>query len=381
MEIYLDNGATTRVLPQVRDEMVKVLMEDYGNPSAMHTKGVQAEKYLKQTRKIMARSLKVEENEVYFTSGGTEGNNIAIIGTALANQRAGKHLITTKVEHASVSEVFYYLESLGFEVTYLPVDSHGIVSPQKLEDAIREDTILVSVMCVNNEIGAIEPVKEMAELIKKKNKNTLFHVDAVQAYGKMHLYPKRWNIDLMTISGHKIHAPKGTGALFIRQKVKVKPLVYGGHQERGMRSGTENVPGIAGLGVAAAWIQDGLDERSQKIDEVKQYFVSSVVEQIENVKNNSGQAPHIASISFRGVRSEVLLHALEERNIYVSAGAACSNNKKGTSNTLVAIGLTKEEKESTLRFTFSCFNTKEEVDEVVRVLKELVPMLRKFTRK
>lgn len=381
MEIYLDNGATTRVLPQVRDEMVKVLMEDYGNPSAMHTKGVQAEKYLKQTRKVMARSLKVEENEVYFTSGGTEGNNIAIIGTALANQRAGKHLITTKVEHASVSEAFYYLESLGFEVTYLPVDSHGIVSLQKLEDAIREDTILVSVMCVNNEIGAIEPVKEMAELIKKKNNNTLFHVDAVQAYGKMHLYPKRWNIDLMTISGHKIHAPKGTGALFIRQKVKVKPLVYGGHQERGMRSGTENVPGIAGLGVAAAWIQDGLDERSQKIDEVKQYFVSSVVEQIENVKNNSGQAPHIASISFRGVRSEVLLHALEERNIYVSAGAACSNNKKGTSNTLVAIGLTKEEKESTLRFTFSCFNTKEEVDEVVRVLKELVPMLRKFTRK
>lgn len=380
MEIYLDNGATTRVLPEVRDEMVKVLMDDYGNPSAMHTKGVEAEKYLKNTRKIIADSLKVDIGEIYFTSGGTEGNNIAIIGTALANQRAGKHLITTKVEHASVSEAFYYLESLGFEVTYLPVDGTGAVSLEKLREVIREDTILVSIMCVNNEIGTIEPVQEIAKIIKEKNKKTLFHVDAVQAYGKMHLYPKRWNIDLMTMSGHKIHAPKGTGALFIRQKVKVKPLVYGGHQERGMRSGTENVPGIAGLGVAVKWIQDGLEERSKKIREIKEYFISSVME-IENLKNNSGEAPHIASISFRGVRSEVLLHALEERNIYVSAGAACSNNKKGTSNTLVAIGLTKEEKESTLRFTFSSFNTKEQVDEVVKVLKELIPMLRRFTRR
>ncbi|MGN0466161.1 MAG: cysteine desulfurase family protein [Lachnospiraceae bacterium] len=380
MEIYLDNGATTRVLPEVRDEMVKVLMDDYGNPSAMHTKGVEAEKYLKNTRKIIADSLKVDIGEIYFTSGGTEGNNIAIIGTALANQRAGKHLITTKVEHASVSEAFYYLESIGFEVTYLPVDGTGAVSLEKLREAIREDTILVSIMCVNNEIGTIEPVQEIAKIIKEKNKKTLFHVDAVQAYGKIHLYPKRWNIDLMTISGHKIHAPKGTGALFIRQKVKVKPLVYGGHQERGMRSGTENVPGIAGLGVAVKWIQDGLEERSKKIREIKEYFISSVME-IENLKNNSGEAPHIASISFRGVRSEVLLHALEERNIYVSAGAACSNNKKGTSNTLVAIGLTKEEKESTLRFTFSSFNTKEQVDEVVKVLKELIPMLRRFTRR
>lgn len=380
MEIYLDNGATTRVLPEVKEEVVKVLMEDYGNPSAMHTKGVEAEKYLKNTRKIIADSLKVDPGEVYFTSGGTEGNNIAIIGSALANQRAGKHLITTKVEHASVSEAFYYLESIGFEVTYLSVDHAGVISLEKLEEAIREDTILVSVMCVNNEIGTIEPVQEIAKVIKKKNPNTLFHVDAVQAYGKMHLYPKRWKIDLMTISGHKIHAPKGTGALFIRQKVKVKPLIYGGHQERGMRSGTENVPGIAGLGVAAKWIQDGLDVRNEKIRQVKEYFISSVME-IENLKNNSGAAPHVASISFRGVRSEVLLHALEEREIYVSAGAACSNNKKGTSNTLVAIGLTKEEKESTLRFTFSSFNTKEEVDEVVRVLKEIVPMLRKFTRR
>lgn len=380
MEIYLDNGATTRVLPKVRDEMIKVLMDDYGNPSAMHTKGVEAEKYLKNTRKIIADSLKVDIGEIYFTSGGTEGNNIAIIGTALANQRAGKHLITTKVEHASVSEAFYYLESIGFEVTYLSVDSKGAISLENLSEAIREDTILVSIMCVNNEIGTIEPVQEIAKIIKEKNPKTLFHVDAVQAYGKMHLYPKRWKIDLMTISGHKIHAPKGTGALFIRQKVKVKPLVYGGHQERGMRSGTENVPGIAGLGVAAKWIQDGLDERSEKIREIKEYFLSSVME-IENLKNNSGEAPHVASISFRGVRSEVLLHALEERNIYVSAGAACSNNKKGTSNTLVAIGLTKEEKESTLRFTFSCFNTKEEVDEVVKVLKEIVPMLRRFTRR
>lgn len=380
MEIYLDNGATTRVLPQVKDEMVKVLMDDYGNPSAMHKKGVDAEKHLKNTRKIIADSLKVEPGEVYFTSGGTEGNNLAIIGTALANQRAGKHLITTKVEHASVFEAFCYLESIGFEVTYLPVNQEGIVSLEKLREAVREDTILVSVMCVNNEIGTIEPIQEIAKIIKEKSPSTLFHVDAVQAYGKMHLYPKRWKIDLMTISGHKIHAPKGTGALFIRQKVKVKPLVYGGHQERGMRSGTENVPGIAGLGVATKWIQDGLDERSEKIQNVKEYFISSVME-IENLKNNSGDAPHVASISFRGVRSEVLLHALEEREIYVSAGAACSNNKKGTSNTLVAIGLTKEEKESTLRFTFSCFNTKEEVDEVVKVLKEIVPMLRRFTRR
>ena len=380
MDIYFDNGATTRVFPEVREKMVRILEEEYGNPSSMHKKGLTAEHHLKHTREVIAKSMKVEPKEITFTSGGTESNNLAIIGTALANQRQGKHIITSTIEHASVYNPFFFLEEMGFEVTFVPVDRYGVIRLDELEKAVREDTILVSVMAVNNEIGSIMPLEEIGRLLKKKNPNVLFHADCVQAYGKMKLFPKRWNIDLVSISGHKIHGPKGSGALYVRNGVKIKPIVYGGNQELGLRSGTENVPAIAGLGVAAEMIYTDFEERVEHLKKIKNYFLERVME-FPDIKNHSGEAPHIASVSFLGVRSEVLLHALEDRGICVSAGSACSSNKPAVSGTLKGIGLRKDEYESTLRFTFSCYNTLEEVDQAIEELGKLLPMLRRFKRK
>lgn len=380
MEAYFDNGATTKVFPQVKDIMVEVMEEEYGNPSSMHMKGVKAEQYVKEAQEIIARSLKVEPKEIVFTSGGTESNNTALIGSAMANARRGKHIISTRIEHASVYNPLFFLEEQGYEITYLPVDEHGIVDLKALGDAIHPDTILVSVMYVNNEIGARQPIEEIGRIVKAKNKDILFHVDAIQGYGKYKIYPKRLKIDLLSVSGHKIHGPKGIGFLYIKDKTKIHPLILGGGQQKGMRSGTENVPGIAGLGKAAQLIYEDHEQKMAQICALKEYFIAQVMK-LADVKNNSGDAPHIASISFPGVRSEVLLHALEEKGVYVSAGSACSSNKPAISGTLKAIGLTKEYYDSTLRFSFSIFNTKEEVDYAVEVLSGLLPMLRRFTRK
>lgn len=380
MEAYFDNGATTRVFPQVKDIVIEAMEEEYGNPSSMHMKGVKAEQYVKDAREIIAKSLKVDPKEIVFTSGGTESNNMALIGTAMANARKGKHIISTRIEHASVYNPLFFLEENGYEITYLPVDEHGVVDLEALEKAIRPDTILVSVMYVNNEIGAVQPVEEIGKIVKKKNPDTLFHVDAIQAYGKYHIYPRRLKIDLLSVSGHKIHGPKGIGFLYIKDKTKVHPLILGGGQQKGMRSGTENVPGIAGLGKAVQLIYQDHEEKMKKIQAIKDDFIAQVME-LSDVRNNSGEAPHIASISFQGVRSEVLLHALEEKGIYVSSGSACSSNKPAISGTLKAIGLTKEYYDSTLRFSFCIFNTKEEVDYTVNCLRELLPVLRRFTRK
>lgn len=380
MEAYFDNGATTRVFPQVKDIVIEAMEEEYGNPSSMHMKGVKAEQYVKDAREIIAKSLKVDPKEIVFTSGGTESNNMALIGTAMANARKGKHIISTRIEHASVYNPLFFLEENGYEITYLPVDEHGVVDLEALEKAIRPDTILVSVMYVNNEIGAVQPVEEIGKIVKKKNPDTLFHVDAIQAYGKYHIYPRRLKIDLLSVSGHKIHGPKGIGFLYIKDKTKVHPLILGGGQQKGMRSGTENVPGIAGLGKAVQLIYQDHEEKMKKIQAIKDDFIAQVME-LSDVRNNSGEAPHIASISFQGVRSEVLLHALEEKGIYVSSGSACSSNKPAISGTLKAIGLTKEYYDSTLRFSFCIFNTKEEVDYTVNYLRELLPILRRFTRK
>ena len=380
MEAYFDNGATTRVFPQVKDIVIEAMEEEYGNPSSMHMKGVKAEQYVKDAREIIAKSLKVDPKEIVFTSGGTESNNMALIGTAMANARNGKHIISTRIEHASVYNPLFFLEENGYEITYLPVDEHGVVDLEALEKVIRPDTILVSVMYVNNEIGAVQPVEEIGKIVKKKNPDTLFHVDAIQAYGKYHIYPRRLKIDLLSVSGHKIHGPKGIGFLYIKDKTKVHPLILGGGQQKGMRSGTENVPGIAGLGKAVQLIYQDHEEKMKKIQAIKDDFIAQVME-LSDVRNNSGEAPHIASISFQGVRSEVLLHALEEKGIYVSSGSACSSNKPAISGTLKAIGLTKEYYDSTLRFSFCIFNTKEEVDYTVNCLRELLPILRRFTRK
>lgn len=365
------------------DLMMKVLREDFGNPSALHNRGMEAERYLRQAREKIAKTLKVDEKEIIFTSGGTEANNLALVGCAMANRRSGMHLITTQIEHASVDQTMEYLREQGFEISFLPVDRYGIIDLEELKHMIRKDTILVSVMHVNNEIGAIEPVEDAAEIIKKENPGCLFHVDAIQSYGKLPIYPKKAGIDLLSVSGHKIHGPKGSGFLFVRDKVKIRPQVLGGGQERGMRSGTENVPAIAGLGEAAWEMYSHLKEHQEYLYGLKQRFVEGAG-RIENVTLNGytgrDSAPHIVSVSVQGVRSEVLLHALEAQGIYVSAGSACSSNKPSVSHTLKAIGLPKDLLDATVRFSFSIENTPEEVDYALDVMKKIIPQLCKYVR-
>lgn len=389
MEVYLDNSATTRVFPRVAELMSKLMCEDYGNPSSMHRKGVVAENHIRYAKEILAGILKVNEKELFFTSGGTESDNLAIIGTAMANKRRGMHLITTAVEHPAVLQTMKYLESQGFTVTYLPVDSTGRIRLEDLKEAITPETILVSIMHTNNEIGTLQPVAEAGALIKKLNPNTLFHVDAVQGFGKARIYPARMNIDLLSCSSHKIHGPKGVGLLYVNSKVKIQPINFGGGQQSGLRSGTENVPGVCGMALAAKLLYDRLDEDVEHLCRCKKYFIQSL-EGLEGVTVNGllpdapygeGTAPHVVSVSFAGVRSEVLLHALEDEGIYVSAGSACSARKPQPSATLRAIGVKDSLLESTIRFSFSVFTTKEELDYTQKVLYDKIPVLRRYTRR
>lgn len=383
MEVYLDNSATTKCFKDVAELMTKIMCEDYGNPSSMHNKGMQAESYIRNAKDIISRNLKVNEKEILFTSGGTESDNIALIGSAMANYRAGRHLITTKIEHPAILQTMKYLEKQGFEVTYLPVDKNGQIRLEDLEKAIREDTILVSVMHTNNEIGALQPIEAAGSLIKKINPNIIFHVDAVQGFGKFRIYPKRMNIDLLSVSGHKIHGPKGVGFLYINEKIKIKPIIFGGGQQKGMRSGTENVPGVAGLAKAIEMIYADLDENVEQLYRLKEHFIAGVT-RIPDIKINGltgkESAPHIVSVSIRGIRSEVMLHALEEKGIYVSAGSACASNKPQTSDTLKAIGVEKDLLDSTIRFSFSEFTTLEEIDYTLKAMQEIIPMLRRYVR-
>ena len=384
MEAYFDNSATTKVLDCVKDAVVDAMCVNYGNAAAKHRKGVEAENLIREAKKAIADTLKVQEKEILFTSGGTESNNTALIGTALANRRAGKHLITTGVEHPSIYNTMSFLEEMGFEVTYLPVDHLGHISLENLEKAIREDTILVSVMYVNNEVGAVEPIEAISQCIKKKNPKTLFHVDAIQAYGKYKIRPKKQGIDLLSVSGHKIHAPKGVGFLYIRDGVKNRPILFGGGQQKGMRSGTENVPGCVGLGVAAREAYKDFDARIEKLYTLREHLIAGL-KPLGGVTINGSEdrtnAPQIVSASFEGVRSEVLLHALEDKGVYVSSGSACSSNHPGISGTLKGIGVKKELLDSTIRFSLGDLNTEEEVDYAIGVLGELLPVLRRYQMK
>ncbi len=383
MEVYLDNSATTRCFDEVAQLMMKIMCEDYGNPSSMHHKGVEAEHYVRHARETLAKILKVNEKEILFTSGGTESDNIALIGTAMANHRTGRHLITTRIEHPAVLQTMRYLEDQGFRVTYLPVDGQGKIRLEDLEKAICKDTILVSIMHTNNEIGTLEPIAEAGELIKKINPNIVFHVDAVQGFGKFRIYPSRMKIDLLSVSAHKIHGPKGAGFLYVNNNIKISPIIYGGGQQKGMRSGTENVAGIAGLARAAELMYENLDEDMERLYRLREMFLQGV-SRLEHVFVNGCEgregASHIVSLSVRGVRSEVLLHALEERGIYVSAGSACSSNKPMPSATLKAIGVEKDLLESTIRFSFSIFTTEEEIRYALKALYEMIPMLRRYKR-
>ena len=383
MQVYLDNSATTQCSEAVKNIVAKVMTEDYGNPSSLHMKGVEAEKYVKEAASAIAKTLRCQDKEIVFTSGGTESNNLAILGSAMANRRRGKHMITTGIEHPSVKNAMRFLEDEGFEITWLPVDGNGEISLSDLEKAIREDTILVSVMMVNNEMGALEPVEAAGKLIHEKHPGVIFHVDAIQAYGKFRIVPKRMNIDLLSVSGHKIHGPKGVGFLYIKDKTKIRPISFGGDQQKGMRSGTINAPGIAGLGVAARESYENFEADTERLYELKAYFADRL-RMLENVtihgKTGRDSAPHILSASFAGVRSEVLLHALEDRGIYVSAGSACSSSHPSVAGSLQAIGLDKAHQESALRFSFSIHTTKEELDVASAALAELLPALRKYRR-
>ena len=384
MEVYLDNSATTKCYDSVKDIVQKVMCEDYGNPSSMHKKGVDAERYIKESKEILAKLLKVQEKEIYFTSGGTESDNLALIGTARANHRAGKHLITSSIEHPAILNTMQYLEQEeGFRVTYLPVDSEGKIRLDALKEALSEETILVSIMYVNNEVGSVQPIEEAVRLVKDYNKNILFHVDAVQGFGKYKIYPKKIGIDLLSLSGHKIHGPKGIGAIYINEKAKIKPIIFGGEQQKNIRSGTENVPGIAGLGMAAKEIYTGLDKKVSHMRELKQRFIEGIM-RIEDTtihgRYDDTSAPHIISVGIAGIRSEVLLHTLEERGIYVSSGSACASNHPAISGVLKGIGAKKEFLDATIRFSFSEFTTEEEIDYTLETLYNCIPMLRRYTR-
>ena len=385
MEVYLDNSATTRCYPEVGELVYKVMCRDYGNPSSMHRKGVEAEHYVKESKEILARLLKVNAKEIFFTSGGTESDNLALIGTARAARRSGNHLITSAIEHPAILNTMRHLEEEeGFRVTYLPVDANGQIKLEALREALCKETILVSVMYVNNEVGAVQPVEQAARIVKSYNPAILFHTDAVQGFGKYRIYPKRLGVDLLSASGHKIHGPKGIGFLYINERVKIIPIVYGGEQQKNIRSGTENVPGIAGIGLASKMIYRDLDMKVALMRELKEHFLEGVTK-IPNTTihglTDENSAPHIISVGFAGVRSEVLLHALEEKGIYVSSGSACASNHPAVSGVLKGIGAAREYLDATLRFSMSEFTTKEEIDYTLETLYNCVPVLRKFTRR
>lgn len=384
MEVYFDNAATTRVAPEVAELMRKIMEEDYGNPSSRHVMGMRAENYVRHAAEQVAATLKVKPQEILFTSGGTESDNLALIGTALRRQKRGRHIISLGIEHAAIYKTLEFLEEQGFRVTFLPVDEKGHPDLEALEAAICPDTILVSIMYVNNEIGSIEPIGEIGRIVKEKNPECYFHTDAIQAYGKLTIRPKKEHIDLLSVSGHKLHGPKGVGFLYIDGHVRLHPIIFGGGQQKDMRSGTENVPGIAGMGLAAELYYREHEKKTEKLLAVKDRLFERL-SAMEGVRINSEpgslSAPQILSASFSGVRAEVLLHALEEKGVYVSSGSACSSNHPAVSGTLKGIGLPKELLDSTLRFSFGLFNTPEEADYCADCLEELLPVLRRFTRR
>ncbi|WP_034445390.1 cysteine desulfurase family protein [Butyrivibrio sp. AE2032] len=384
MRAYLDNSATTRAFDEVAALVAKIMTEEYGNPSSVHHMGTVSGNRVFSARETIAETLKVEPSEILFTSGGTESDNLAIIGTARANAWRGKHIITTSVEHPAVLETCMALKKEGFEITMLPVDEAGRVRLEDLKASLRQDTILVSMMLVNNEIGAIEPVSEVGKAIKDFNKDIVFHVDAVQGYGKLVIRPRSMNIDLLSVSGHKIHGPKGIGFLYIKKGTKINPICYGGGQQKGMRSGTENAPGIAGMALAAKMCYENHDEKIQKMYDLKQYLMDGLKEKITDIKLNGPEcregAPHIVSVSIKGLAAETILNMLSSKEIYVSAGSACTSNNPHISDTLQAIGLERDLLESTIRISMSELTTKEEIDYLLETLASQVENMRKFYR-
>ena len=363
------NSATTMAYRSVGELVQKVMCEDYGNPSSMHNKGVEAEKYIKEAKETFARLWKVQEKEVYFTSGGTESDNMALIGAARANKRAGNHLITSSIAHPAIINTMRFLEEEeGFRVTYLPVDQYGRIRLDALKEALCEDTILVSIMYVNNEVGSVQPIQEAASIVKAYNKDILFHVDAVQGFGKYKIYPKKLKVDMCSISGHKIHAPKGIGALYIRSGLKLPPYILGGGQERGMRAGTEATPQIAAFGTAAEIGSAKMAQATKTMAELRAHAIDRLTAEVDGLVVIGGGSPHILSISLPGYRSEVLMNFLEARGIYTSKSSACK--KGGRSHVLEAIGLPANVIDGALRISFSRYTTREDIDALCDALRD-----------
>ncbi len=383
-EIYLDNSATTAVAEPVAALMTEVMTGAYGNPSSLHKKGIEAEKYIIQTKETLSGILECREKEIVFTSGGTESDNWALFSAASAMKRKGNRVIVSSIEHPAVLEPAKELERQGFDVVFIPVDDKGLIDRNAFEAALSSDTILVSVMMVNNEVGSRQPVEWIAGRIKEKCPDAVFHVDGVQAFGRYRIVPSHMGIDLLSVSAHKLHGPKGTGFLYASSKIKLPTMIFGGGQQQGRRSGTENTPGIAAMGLAAKLAYESLEKDTEYICGLRDHLIKGLL-QMEDVMINGpgseGGAPHIVNASFLGIRSEVLLHSLEDRGIYVSAGSACSSHKKTGSDTLRAMGLSKERMESAIRFSFSRYNTMNELDETLNAISQLLPVLRRYTRR
>ena len=379
-EIYLDNAATTKTLEESAKLMLSIMTEEYGNPSSIHRKGFAAEKHIKKAREIVAGVLDCEPKEIIFTSGGTESDNLAIIGAARANKRKNKHIVTSSIEHSAVSGAMKYLEEKeGFEITCVPCNENGTVNPESIKEAIHEDTILVSVMYVNNETGSLQPIKEIEKIIRFAGDNIIFHVDATQAVGKYRINLKNSRIDLLTGSSHKFHGPKGAGFLYRRDGIKLEPVIIGGGQESGFRSGTENVAGIAGMANSLLYMSDNLDESYNRVSDLKKDFINKISD-IEEVYINGGGngSPYIVNVSFAGIKGEVLVHALEDRSIYASTSSACSSRSSKPSPVLSSMGLSPERMDSAVRFSFSIDTKKEEIESAAEALRELVPVLLRF---
>lgn len=382
--IYFDNSASTKIRKEAYDVWCDVSMNEYANPSAKHSFGFLAEKRINEARELIANTIKAGKDEIIFTSGGSESNNMALFGVANANKRRGKHIIVSSIEHSSISKSIEILEDKGYEITRLAHDEEGRISLNQLKEALRKDTILVSIMYVNNEIGCIQDIASIVKVIKNFDKEIIFHTDAVQAYTKVDIDVRKDNIDLLSVSGHKVHAPKGIGFIYIRKGVKISPLIYGGNQQNGFRSGTLNTTGIVSLASAIKYDFEDFDKKKEKLSKLKTYLIKEL-EKIENIRINSSDnnnfVSHIVNVSFLGVKSEVLLHALEEKNIFVSSGSACSSHKKEIKNTLSYLNRSKEEVESSIRISFSEFNEKEEIDIFINELKSILKILRRFVRK
>lgn len=374
MEVYLDNSATTRPYGEVAQAVYDTMLDTYGNASSLHRMGKSAEDLMTKCREIISSTVYGTPDELYFTSGGTESDNMAIIGYAMANRRRGNRVITQVTEHKAVLESFAYLEKQGFDVQYIDVDSEGIVDVEAMRHAIDDNTILVSLMAVNNETGAIQPIDAVSAMID--HSRCAFHVDAVQAYGKMPINVKKSNIDMLTISAHKIHGPNGAGALYLKRGIRINPIITGGQQEKSLRSGTENLPAISGFAKAAEIRFANMADTAEKIAALKAKLAEGLSDIPGAVINSPKDSLYsILNVSFGGVRSEVLLHILESKGIYVSSGSACNSKKGSASYVLSAMNLGRERVDSAIRFSLSEFNTEEEIDYVCQTMAKEVPLL------